>query len=261
MYALILPLLQSPSLYENQDDTVKAVVNVISTLPFDCRLWRTKRILVEWFRFARSWRRPCSASPPFLAIRSMISSCSVFPTSPSPTSHRLSFPATSTSSLPYMPPFPSILGRGQNRGYFRPHRLSLLHPSRPPLPRDLSSRLQPQQQIPSLLRPAQNRPDFRLVASHDAHGVYDQRRGESLVHAAVCGRGAGGLGVGGVSSECRWVRGGEEPAGGTSGHGWRRQRRVGGSLGAAGGAGRAEGARVARESPPLSGAAAVLSEW
>lgn len=160
-----------------------------------------------------------------------------------------------------MPPFPSILGRGQNRGYFRPHRLSLLHPSRPPLPRDLSSRLQPQQQIPSLLRPAQNRPDFRLVASHDAHGVYDQRRGESLVHAAVCGRGAGGLGVGGVSSERRWVRGGEEPAGGTSGHGWRRQRRVGGALGAAGGAGRAEGARVARESPPLSGAAAVLSEW
>ena len=189
----------------------------------------------------------------------MISSCSALPTSLSPTSHLRLFPVIQTSSPPYLPSFPSILGRGQNRGYFRPHRIPLLHPARPPLPRDLPPGLQPQQQGPSLRRPARHRPSLRLVTADDPVRQHDPRRGESLVHAALRGRLAASSRVGGVPSERRGVAGGEEPAGGADGHGGGRRWRVGSPLGAAGGPSRAQGARVAGERARGSGAAPVLS--
>lgn len=189
----------------------------------------------------------------------MTSSCSALPTFLSPTSHLHLFPVIRTSSPPYTPSFPSILGRCQNRGYFRPHRIPLLHPSRPPLPRDLPSGLQPQQQGPGLRRPARHCPSLRLVTANDSHRLHDPRRGESLVHAALRGRLVASSRVGGVPSERRRVAGGKEPAGGADGHGGERRRRVGSPLGATGGPSRAEGARVAGERPCGAGAAPVLS--
>ena len=44
-YNLVTPLLQSPSLREDQDTTVKAIVNVRLILPLHGRLSKTKRTL------------------------------------------------------------------------------------------------------------------------------------------------------------------------------------------------------------------------